>query len=40
MARVVRERQEARQLLQGEGIQKVLFKMRLGEDDSPNPSCE
>ena len=40
LATVVGERQGARQLLQGEGIQKVLFKMRLGEDDSPNPSFE
>ena len=48
MARIVGERQLARQLLQGEGIQKVQFKMRLGEDDSlgltpvlnkPNFSC-
>ena len=31
---VVGERQEARQLPQGGDIQKVQFKMRLGEEDS------
>ena len=34
LAEVVGERQGARQLPQGEDIQKVQFKMRLGEEDS------